>query len=101
MHRGVIAGGCGGLVAAGMKLPGEVVFPPRGPGEPIPPEVMVSRLLEYFSGHPLLPEKMTLAVQAVHWSFSPSVCAVNGAIVEIFRRLRSATGSGLGWCSCC
>ena len=84
MHRGVIAGGCGGLVAAGMKLLGEVIFPPRGPGEPIPPEVMVSRLLEYFSGHPLLPERMTLAVQSVHWTFSLCVCACYGAIVEIF-----------------
>lgn len=94
--RGVVAGGCGGLVAAGMKLLGEVIFPPRGPAEPIPPAVMVSRLLEYFSGDPLLPERMTLAVQSLHWSFSLAVCACYGAIVEIFPRAKIAYGLGFG-----
>ena len=96
VHRGVIAGGCGGLVAAGMKLLGEVVFPARGPDEPIPPAVMVSRLLEYFSGAPLLPEKMTLAVQSVHWSFSLAICALYGAIVEIFPKAKIGYGLGFG-----
>ena len=96
LTRGLVAGGAGGLVAAGTKLLGEVVFPPRGPGEPIPPAVMVSRALEFLSGHPLLPEKMTLAVQGLHWSFSLAVGALYGAVVEIFPRAKLGFGIGFG-----
>ncbi len=94
--RGLIAGGCGGVAGAGMKLLGEIVFPPRMPGEPIPPAVMVSRLLEYLSGSPLAPEKVTLAVQSLHWSFSIAVSALYGAIVEIFPKAKIGWGLGYG-----
>lgn len=94
--RGLIAGGCGGVAGAGMKLLGEVIFPARGPGEPIPPAEMVSRLLEFLSGHPLLPEKVTLAVQSLHWSFSIAVSALYGAIVEIFPKAKMGCGLGFG-----
>ena len=96
LTRALIAGSCGGIVGAGVKLLGEVIFPARGPDEPIPPAVMVSRLLEYFSGHPLLPEKITLAVQSLHWSFSIAVCALYGAVVEIFPKAKIGCGLGFG-----
>lgn len=94
--RGLVAGACGGFVGAGVKLLGEVIFPPRMPGEPIPPAVMVSRLVEYLSGSPLTPDKVTLAVQSFHWGFSIAVCAVYGAIVEIFPRAKIGYGIGFG-----
>lgn len=94
--RGIVAGGCGGVAGAGAKLLGELVFPPRYPGEPVPPAVAVSRLLEFMSGHPLLPERMTLAVQGFHWSFSIAVAAVYGAVVEVFPRAKIGCGVGFG-----
>ena len=96
LARGLAAGAAGGLVAGGTKLLGEVIFPPRGPGEPVPPAVMVSRALEYFSGHPLLPEKMALAVQGLHWSFSLAVGALYGVVAERFPRARIGGGVGFG-----
>jgi putative membrane protein len=77
-------------------LLGELVFPPRFPGEPIPPAVAVSKFLEFMSGSPLLPEKMTLAVQSFHWSFSIGAAAVYGAVVEVFPKARVGWGLGFG-----
>ncbi len=94
--RGLIAGACGGVAGAGMKLVGELIFPPRMPGEPIPPAVMVSRLVQYLSGSPLAPERVTLAVQSFHWGFSIAVSALYGAIVEIFPRAKVGYGIGFG-----
>lgn len=94
--RGFIAGGCGGVIGAGTKLLGELVFPARYPGEPIPPAVAVSRFLEWMSGSPLLPERMTLAVQGFHWSFSIGCAALYGAIVEIFPKAKVGYGIGFG-----
>jgi putative membrane protein len=94
--RGLVAGGLGGVVGAGTKLLGELVFPPRFPGEPIPPAVAVSRLLEFMSGNPLLPEKMTLAVQSFHWSFSIGAAAIYGAVVEVFPKAQIGWGLGFG-----
>jgi putative membrane protein len=96
LTRGLIAGGCGGAVGAGTKLLGELIFPPRAPGEPIPPAVAVSRFLESMSGSPLLPEKVTLAVQGFHWGFSIGVAALYGAIVEIFPKAKFGYGIGFG-----
>lgn len=96
LTRGAIAGGCGGLVGAGTKLLGELIFPPRAPGEPIPPAVAVSRLLQWMSGSPLLPEKMTFAVQSFHWSFSIAVAALYGALVEIFPKAKAGYGLAFG-----
>jgi putative membrane protein len=95
--RGMLAGGIGGLFGAGTKLLGELVFPPRFPGEPIPPAVAVSRFLEWMSGSPLLAERMTLAVQAFHWSFSIGCGVVYGAIVEMFPRAKIGYGLGFGF----
>ena len=94
--RGLLAGGLGGVVGAGVKLLGELVFPPRAPGEPVPPAVAVSKLLEFMSGSPLLPEKMTLAVQSFHWSFSIGAAAVYGAVVEVFPKAQIGCGLGFG-----
>lgn len=96
MTRGLIAGGCGGVVGAGAKLLGELIFPPRFPGEPIPPAVAVSRLLTYMSGSPLLPERMTLAIQGFHWSLSIGMAALYGAIVEIYPKAKVGYGIGFG-----
>ena len=94
--RGLVAGGLGGVVGAGAKLLGELIFPPRFPGEPIPPAVAVSKFLEFMSGSPLLPEKMTLAVQSFHWSFSISAAAIYGAVVEVFPGAKIGWGLGFG-----
>lgn len=50
--RGLVAGGLGGVVGAGTKLLGELVFPPRFPGEPIPPAVAVSQTFGVHVGKP-------------------------------------------------
>ena len=94
--RGLVAGGLGGIVGAGVKLLGELVFPPRFPGEPIPPAVAVSKLLQFMSGSPLLPEKMTLAVQSFHWSFSIGAAALYSAVVEVFPQAKIGYGLGFG-----
>lgn len=94
--RGFVAGAAGGLVGAGMKLVGELIFPPRIPGEPIPPAVAVSRLLRALSGSPLLPDKTTFAVQTFHWSFSVGVAAIYGIVAEFFPVVRIGYGLGFG-----
>jgi putative membrane protein len=48
------------------------------------------------SGSPLLPEKMTLAVQSFHWSFSIGAAAIYGAIVEVFPKAQIGWGLGFG-----
>jgi putative membrane protein len=48
------------------------------------------------SGSPLLPERMTLAVQAFHWSFSIGVAALYGAIVELYPKASIGYGIGFG-----
>ena len=94
--RALVAGAAGGLVGAGVKLLGELIFPPRSPGEPIPPAVAVSKLLTWLTGHPLLEERTTLAVQAFHWSFSLAVGALYGLSAEFWPRARIARGAGFG-----
>ena len=79
-----------------MKLVGEVIFPPRSPGEPIPPAVAVSRLLKALTGHPLLPEHTTLAVQSFHWSFSIVTGAIYGVVAEFVPFVRIGYGAGFG-----
>lgn len=66
------------------------------PGEPIPPAVAVSKLLTYLSGHPLLAERTTLAVQTFHWSFSLFVGALYGVAVEFLPWARAGRGAGFG-----
>ncbi len=95
--RGLVAGAAGGVVGAGMKLVGELIFPPRAPGEPIPPAVAVSRLLETLSGSPLRPEHTTLAVQSFHWSFSIGLSAIYGVVAEFFPIARIGYGLGFGF----
>ena len=94
--RGMIAGGIGGLLAGGTKILGEVIYPPRQPGDPIPPEVMVSRLTEYLSGSPLQAEHATLAIQSVHWLFSLGVGITYGLIAEFWGKATAFWGLGFG-----
>ena len=94
--RGLIAGAIGGFAGAGAKLLGEAIFPPRFPGEPVPPAVAVSNLLQFMSGSPLLPERMTLAVQGFHWTFSIAAAALYGGIVELFPKAKIGYGIGFG-----
>ena len=98
--RGVLAGAVGGLVGAGAKLLGELVFPPRMPGEPVPPAVFVSRVVQSLSGSPLLPEKAMLATQVFHWTFSLGAGVVYGAIVEVFPRASALRGVAFGLVLC-
>lgn len=100
LTRGLLAGALGGLVAAGVKLLGEAVFPPRAPGEPVPPAVMVSRLVELFSGSPLLPSRELLATQMLHWSFSMGVGALYGLLAERFPRVTLGRGIAFGLVLC-
>ena len=94
--RGMIAGGIGGLMAGGAKILGEVIYPPRQPGDPIPPEVMVSRATEYLSGSPLQAEHATLAIQSVHWLFSLGVGMTYGLIVEFWGKAAAFYGLAFG-----
>ena len=95
--RGLVAGALGGIVGGGAKLLGEAIFPPRYPGEPIPPAVAVSRALNWLTGSPLLPEHTTLAIQSFHWSLSIGMAAVYGVLVEFFPRIRIGYGVGFGF----
>ena len=94
--RGLVAGALGGVVGAAAKLVGEMIFPPRYPGEPIPPAVAVSRLLKYLTGSPLLPEHTTLAVQSFHWSFSIGTAAIYGLVAEFVPFVKIGYGIGFG-----
>jgi putative membrane protein len=94
--RGFVAGAIGGVVGGAMKLVGEAIFPPRSPGEPIPPAVAVSKLLKFLSGSPLRPEHTTLAVQGFHWSLSIGMAAVYGVLAEFFPIARIGYGLGFG-----
>lgn len=98
--RGVCAGAFGGLVGAGTKLLGELVFPPRVPGEPVPPAVMASRLVEFFSGSPLLPSRELLATQLFHWTFSLVVGGMYGGLAERMPRITLGRGVAFGLLLC-
>ncbi len=100
LTRGALAGALGGVIGAGAKLLGEVVFPPRVPGEPVPPAVMASKLLEIFSGSPLLPSKELLATQIFHWTFSVSVGVLYGVLAERFPRVTLGRGVVFGVVLC-
>ena len=100
VSRGILAGALGGLVGAGAKLLGEAIFPPRAPGEPVPPAVMVSRVVQYLSGRPLLKEHELLATQLLHWTFSVGAGMAYGALVEVFPRARFGRGLAFGLALC-
>lgn len=100
LTRGVIAGAAGGAVGAAAKLLGEMVLPPRAPGEQVPPAVFVSRVVHALSGSALLPSKELLATQVFHWTFSIGVGAAYGAVVEQFPRARAAKGIAFGLVLC-
>ena len=96
LMRGLVSGACGGIAGGGAKLLGELIFPPRFPGEPVPPAVAVSKVLEFMSGSPLLPERMTLAVQGFHWTLSIGAAAIYGLVVEVFPKAKIGYGIGFG-----
>ncbi len=79
-----------------MKLVGELIFPPRAPGEPIPPAVAISKAVNYLSGSPLLMEHYTLAIQSFHWALSIGMGAAYGAVVELFPKARVGYGAAFG-----
>jgi putative membrane protein len=100
LARGVLAGAAGGLIGAGAKLLGEAIFPPRAPGEPVPPAVMVSRMVRYLSGSPLRKDRELLATQVFHWSFSVAAGMAYGALVEVSPRARAGRGVAFGLALC-
>lgn len=56
----------------------------------------VSKLLQAMSGHPLLPEQTTLAVQGFHWSFSIAAAGLYGAVVELYPKAKAGYGACFG-----
>jgi putative membrane protein len=98
--RALVAGALGGVLGGGAKILGELVFPPRFPGEPIPPVVAFSRLTTLLSGSPLLPSREFLATQLLHWPFSVGIAAVYAAVAEFFPVITLGRGFLFGLVLC-
>jgi putative membrane protein len=92
LTRACAAGALGGVLGGGAKLLGEMVIPPRAPGEPIPPVVAFSRLTSFLSGSSLLPDREFLATQLFHWPFSIGVAVVYASVAEFFPAVTRGRG---------
>lgn len=94
--RGILAGALGGIVAGGMKLLGEAVFPPRTAREPVPPVIAISKLTRYLTGSPLLPQREAVSAYVLHFAFSIGVGALYGLLAEAYPQVRRGHGVGAG-----
>lgn len=97
MKRGLLAGAFGGLVGSVAKVLGEAIFPPRSPGEPLPPAVLADKISRAQTGHPVRSEAVRqTAVQGFHWGTGMLAGAMYGLLAEVFPVVRVGHGVGFG-----
>ncbi len=93
--HGFIAGLAGGVAGSGVKILGELVYPPRPPTWITPPGKLGDKLSTAARGRPLTRRGETVFGQAVHWTFGPGVAGLYGAAVEAWPF--AGVGYGLGF----
>lgn len=91
--KGILAGLVGGAAGSGMKLVGELVYPPRTEGQGPPPAILAQKL----AGRPLSQTEKTAATQTIHWITGSLVGAVYGGLAELAPVVTAGYGVGLGW----
>ena len=92
LAKGLLAGLIGGLVATAAKSLAERVYPPRTHGEPEPPDVLV----EHIAGHPLTGDSLTVATEAIHWTFGAAAGAAYGGLAEYYPAATARQGTNFG-----
>ncbi len=90
--RGLLAGALGGLAGSAAKLAGELIYPPRTPGQEPPPAVLAEKLAR----HPLAKSQQALATQVFHWTFGAGIGAVYGVSAEVVPIVTLAYGVAFG-----
>ena len=93
--HGFLAGAAGGVVGSGVKILGELLYPPRPPTWITPPGKMGDKLAKATRGRPLTRRGEHVFGQAVHWTFGPGVAGIYGATVEAWPF--AGVGYGLGF----
>ena len=92
LAKALIAGLIGGLVATAAKTFAERIFPPRTHGEPEPPDVLV----EHIAGHPVTGTSLTVATEAIHWTFGAAAGAAYGGLAEFYPAATARQGTNFG-----
>ncbi len=95
LTRGFVAGLAGGVAGSGVKILGELLYPPRPPTWVTPPGKLGDKLSDATRGRPLTRRGEHAFGQAVHWTFGPGVAGIYGATVEAWPF--AGVGYGLGF----
>ena len=93
LAKGLLAGALGGLVGAGAKIVGELIYPPRTLGQVPPPVILAERM----AGHPLSPLQQNISMQAIHFVFGATTGAFYGAVAEFAPIVTVGYGSAFGF----
>jgi putative membrane protein len=94
--KGLIAGLFGGVAGTAAKTLGELLYPPRIHGEPLPPAVLADEVSELFTGHGLSPKSKKLAAECIHWSFGAATGGAYGVLAELCPPATGGVGAGFG-----
>ena len=93
--NGFLAGLAGGVAGSGVKILGELLYPPRPPTWVTPPAKLGDKVARGTTGHGLDAEQKGAVAQALHWTFGPLAAGVYGAAVEAWPF--AGVGYGMGF----
>ncbi len=97
LRRAFLIGMLGGVVGGAAKLVGEVIIPPRKPGEEPPPALIAEKLLQ----RSLSKGQKLAATQFFHWTFSAGLGGIYSVLAEKFPQVTAGyVCCSVGW-SCC
>ena len=94
--RGLLVGALAGLIGAGTKALGEVIFPARLPAANPPPGILLNKLSFLLTRHPLDEPTRKVSVQIFHYAFGSAAGAVYGLLAEFFPLVTIGWGVGFG-----
>jgi putative membrane protein len=94
--KGIAAGAIAGLVGAAVKTIWEEIAPVRPEHQDAPSVVLADRAKEETTGDDLKQDEKPLVEQSVQWLAGAGVGALYGAVVEVYPKVPTGTGSVLG-----
>ncbi len=93
--NGFLAGLAGGVAGSGVKILGELLYPPRPPTWTTPPAKLGDKIARHTTGHGLTAKQKGDVEQALHWTFGPLAGGIYGLAVEAWPF--AGVGYGLGF----
>ena len=94
--HGFVAGAVGGVVGSGVKILGEMLYPPRPEHAVTPPGKLGDKLAKATAGHELTRTGEKVFAQTMHWTFGPLAAGIYGATVEAWPFAGVGYGTAFG-----